>query len=128
MGWLIIVVAGQVAESRWMRDDLMVEESSCEATYGFLPCSSNVWGLVFMILVYEILLSLAAQLVANGSNLFFQIIGPGLLGGSVFQLLGTIPQLVVLLGQYHHLLITSSLFLAIYLHSFVLQQRFLIKT
>ncbi|KAK4386568.1 Sodium/calcium exchanger NCL2 [Sesamum angolense] len=70
---------------------------TCEPIYGFLPCSTNVWGLLFLIVVYEILLSLGGQYVANGSNLFFQIIGPGVFGASLFQFLGTVPQIVLVL-------------------------------
>ncbi|GFP79734.1 nudix hydrolase 15 mitochondrial [Phtheirospermum japonicum] len=70
---------------------------TCEPIYGFLPCSTNVWGLLFLIVVYEILLSIGGQYVANGSNLFFQIIGPGVFGASLFQFLGTIPQIVLVL-------------------------------
>ncbi|KAL0363433.1 UNVERIFIED_CONTAM: Sodium/calcium exchanger NCL1 [Sesamum calycinum] len=33
----------------------------------------------------------------NRSNLFFQIIGPGIFGASLFQFLGTIPQIVLIL-------------------------------
>ncbi|KAH6795384.1 hypothetical protein C2S51_036370 [Perilla frutescens var. frutescens] len=119
---LILVLASHLAYSRSISDDHHVElvsdggvadsgssrsflrwrlsatTETCEPTYGFLPCSSNAWGLLFMIVVYEILLSIAAQYVAAGSNLFFQIIGPGVVGGSVFQFLGTIPQLVLVLG------------------------------
>lgn len=72
---------------------------TCEPIYGFLPCSTNLWGLLFLIVVYEILLSIGGQYVANGSNLFFQIVGPGVVGGSLFQLLGTIPQIVLVLGK-----------------------------
>ncbi|XP_042038262.1 sodium/calcium exchanger NCL2-like [Salvia splendens] len=70
---------------------------TCEPVYGFLPCSTNGWGLLFMIVVYNILLSIGGSYVAAGSNLWLQIIGPGVVGGSVFQFLGTIPQLVMML-------------------------------
>lgn len=70
---------------------------TCEPTYGFLPCSTNVWGLLFLIVVYEMLLSFGGKYVGKGSELFFQIIGPGIFGGSLFQFLGTIPQIVIVL-------------------------------
>ncbi|KAL0305673.1 UNVERIFIED_CONTAM: Sodium/calcium exchanger NCL2 [Sesamum radiatum] len=76
---------------------LSATTETCEPTYGFLPCSSNVWGLLFLIVVYEFLLSLGGKYVATGSNLFFQIIGPGIFGASLFQFLGTIPQIVLIL-------------------------------
>lgn len=77
---------------------------TCEAAYGFLPCSTNVWGLLFLVVVYQILMSVGGQYVGNGSNLFFQITGPGIFGGSLFQLLGTIPQVVVILGKFFFLI------------------------
>lgn len=105
---LILVAASHVGESRWMGDDVTVESTvTCEATYGFLPCSTSIWGLLFLIVVYNILLSMAGQYVGEGSNLFFQIIGPGVVGGSVFQFLGSIPRLVVLLGQFFNFLFFS---------------------
>ncbi|EYU43357.1 hypothetical protein MIMGU_mgv1a003865mg [Erythranthe guttata] len=76
---------------------LSAAETTCDPIYGFLPCSTNLWGLLFLIVVYEILLSIGGQYVVNGSTLFFQITGPGVFGGSLFQLLGTIPQVVMVL-------------------------------
>ncbi|KAL0321274.1 UNVERIFIED_CONTAM: Sodium/calcium exchanger NCL2 [Sesamum radiatum] len=114
---LLLLLVSHVAHSRLIRKNLeLVSDGvdsertpsflewrswastvTCEPIYGFLPCSTNVWGLLFLILVYEILLSLGGQYVANGSNLFFQIIGPGVFGASLFQFLGTIPQIVLIL-------------------------------
>ncbi|KAL0398515.1 UNVERIFIED_CONTAM: Sodium/calcium exchanger NCL1 [Sesamum radiatum] len=76
---------------------LSATTETCEPTYGFLPCSTNVWGLLFLILVYEFLLSLGGKYVATGSNLFFQITGPGIFGASLFQFLGTFPQIILVL-------------------------------
>ena len=73
---------------------------TCEPVYGFLPCATNGLGLLFMIVVYIILLSFGGKYVAAGSDLWLQIIGPGVVGGSVFQFLGTIPQLVMMLCKY----------------------------
>jgi hypothetical protein len=72
---------------------------TCEPIYGFLPCTTEVWGQLFMIVVYEVLLSIAGTYVSDGSNLFFQMFGTGVFGASVFQMLGTIPQVVLILGN-----------------------------
>ncbi|KAL0442692.1 UNVERIFIED_CONTAM: Sodium/calcium exchanger NCL2 [Sesamum latifolium] len=77
--------------------ELLIGTGRDVPAYGFLPCSTNVWGLLFLIVVYEFLLSLGGKYVATGSNLFFQIIGPGIFGASLFQLLGTFPQIVLIL-------------------------------
>ncbi|KAL3643492.1 hypothetical protein CASFOL_014307 [Castilleja foliolosa] len=112
---LLLLLVSQVAYSRSIRNesDGFDSESNksnllewgvsanytetCEPIYGFLPCSTNVWGLLFLIVVYEILLSTGGKYVGMGSELFFQITGPGVFGASLFQFLGTIPQIVLVL-------------------------------
>ncbi|KAI4371753.1 hypothetical protein MLD38_010068 [Melastoma candidum] len=71
---------------------------TCELTYGFLPCTSGLWGELFLVAVYEYLLSVAAQYVTSGSNLFFRMFGTGVFGASAFQILGAIPQSAVMLA------------------------------
>ncbi|CAA0817834.1 sodium/calcium exchanger family protein / calcium-binding EF hand family protein [Striga hermonthica] len=90
---------GDEPESRpgFLEWGLSSTTETCEPTYGFLPCSSNAWGLLFLIIVYEILLSIGGRYVGMGSELFFQMIGPGIFGASLFHFLGTIPQIVLLL-------------------------------
>ncbi|KAL1567409.1 sodium/calcium exchanger NCL2-like [Salvia divinorum] len=109
---LLLLASSHLAHSRSIADDrssvsdggkflqwapLSATTVTCEPVYGFLPCSTNGWGLLFLIVVYNILLSIGGRYVATGSNLWLQIIGPGVVGGSVFQFLGTIPQLVMML-------------------------------
>ncbi|KAH6829132.1 hypothetical protein C2S53_013280 [Perilla frutescens var. hirtella] len=96
----VLLVVSHVAHSRLIREglDLGVTES-CEPTYGILPCSSNAWGLLFLIVVFEILLTFGGRYVGIGSDLFFQTIGPSIFGASLFQLLGTFPQIVLVLGS-----------------------------
>ncbi|KAL3851372.1 hypothetical protein ACJIZ3_013254 [Penstemon smallii] len=115
---LLLLLVSQLVYSRSIKDDLNLvsdgvdsdqnrpsflewklsaSTETCEPIYGFLPCSTNVWGLLFLIVVYEFLLSLGGQYVGTGSNLFFEIIGPGVFGASLFQFLGTIPQIVLVL-------------------------------
>ncbi|PRQ29082.1 putative EF-hand domain pair protein [Rosa chinensis] len=81
-------------------DDLKADTVTCEPIYGFLPCATSVWGLAFMVIVYEILLYLANSCITSGSELFFKMYGTGFFGASVFHLLGTIPQvgIVVVTG------------------------------
>ncbi|KAI4365157.1 hypothetical protein MLD38_021171 [Melastoma candidum] len=71
---------------------------TCELTYGFLPCTSGLWGELFLVAVYEYLLSVAAQYITSGSNLFFRMFGTGFFGASAFQILGAIPQSAVMLA------------------------------
>ncbi|KZV51104.1 hypothetical protein F511_01896 [Dorcoceras hygrometricum] len=115
---LLFLLVLQLAQSRSIREELdlvsdgvdsdrkqssiiewglSASAETCEPIYGFLPCSDNAWGLLFLIVVYEILLSIGGQYVAAGSEKFFEIIGPGVFGASLFQFLGTFPQIVIVL-------------------------------
>lgn len=72
---------------------------TCEPIYGFLPCTTTLWGLLFMVVVYELLLSFGEQYISAGSNLFFETFGTGFFGASLFHLLGTVPQVGLILGK-----------------------------
>ncbi|KAI8567925.1 hypothetical protein RHMOL_Rhmol02G0158900 [Rhododendron molle] len=72
---------------------------TCEPVYGFLPCTTELCGQLFLILVYEYLISLGNNYVSEGSELFFNMIGPGIFGASLFHILGTIPMVVLMLGM-----------------------------
>jgi Ca2+/Na+ antiporter len=52
-----------------------------------------------MIVVYQYLLSLGEMYVSSASRNFVKIYGPGILGGSLFHLLPTIPQLLLVLAS-----------------------------
>ena len=68
-----------------------------------------------MIVVYEYLLSLAEKYVSSGTDLFFQMFGTGIFGASLFHMLGTIPQVGLVLGKHltgfssHHFEVDSFL-------------------
>ncbi|OMO76320.1 Sodium/calcium exchanger membrane region [Corchorus capsularis] len=70
---------------------------TCQATYGFLPCTTKVWGKLFLLVIYEYLLSLAQKYVARGSNLFFRMFGTGLFGAGLFNILAVFPQIMLIL-------------------------------
>ncbi|XP_018502366.1 sodium/calcium exchanger NCL2-like [Pyrus x bretschneideri] len=77
--------------------NLKADSVTCEPTYGFLPCATSVWGLLSLIIVYEVLLSLADQYVSKGSEFFFELFGTGIFGASAFHMLGLIPQVGMVL-------------------------------
>ncbi|KAM1008471.1 hypothetical protein COP2_005059 [Malus domestica] len=77
--------------------NLKADSVTCESIYGFLPCATSVWGLLFLIIVYEVLLSLADHYISRGSEIFFELFGTGIFGASAFHLLGLIPQVGVVL-------------------------------
>ena len=89
----------QISHSSILEVDVKATTVTCEAIYGFLPCTSSVWGEIFMIVVYEFLLCSAEKYVSSGADLFFQMFGTGIFGASLFQILGTIPQVALVLGK-----------------------------
>ncbi|KAI3774957.1 hypothetical protein L1987_49522 [Smallanthus sonchifolius] len=74
-----------------------VSEQHCEQMYGFLPCSETLLGHFFLIVVYEYLLFHGESYVASGGKRIFQILGPGIFGASAFQVLGFLPESLILL-------------------------------
>ncbi|KAF5176885.1 Calcium-binding ef-hand [Thalictrum thalictroides] len=72
---------------------------ACEPMYGFLPCAPNIWGHLFLIVVYQYLLYLGERYVSNGSELMFRVLGPGIFGASAFQILGVLPQVILSLAS-----------------------------
>ncbi|KAI3803511.1 hypothetical protein L1987_31665 [Smallanthus sonchifolius] len=74
-----------------------VPEQHCEQMYGFLPCSETLLGHFFLIVVYEYLLFHGESYVASGGKRIFQILGPGIFGASAFQVLGFLPESLILL-------------------------------
>nr|GFA01638.1 sodium/calcium exchanger NCL2-like [Tanacetum cinerariifolium] len=74
-----------------------LEEEHCEQMYGFLPCSENTMGHFFLIVVYEYLLYHGECYVSSGGKRIFKILGPGVFGASAFQVLGFLPESLILL-------------------------------
>ncbi|XP_027191850.1 sodium/calcium exchanger NCL-like [Cicer arietinum] len=68
----------------------------CKQMYGFLPCSNNIFGHLFLILVYEYLLFHGESYLAAGGEQIFKILGPGVFGASVFDILGALPESLIL--------------------------------
>lgn len=84
--------------TKQVEDVVLISETvTCEPVYGFLPCASEIWGQLFLILVYQYLLSLGEKYVSHASDLFFKLIGPGIFGASLFHILATLPQISLIL-------------------------------
>ncbi|GKV02056.1 hypothetical protein SLEP1_g14540 [Rubroshorea leprosula] len=73
------------------------EESSCEQTYGFMPCTTTALGNIFLIIVYGYLMYLSATYLSKGSELLLEILGPGIIGGLFLPMLGALPDAVLIL-------------------------------
>lgn len=80
-------------------------EEQCEQMYGFLPCSSNLPGHLFLIVVYEYLLY-HGESYAGGDGRIFGVLGNNFFGASVFQLLDSLPDSLILLGIYTYFYIS----------------------
>ncbi|KAL8046619.1 hypothetical protein ABFX02_08G188700 [Erythranthe guttata] len=76
-------------------EELMI----CEQMYGFLPCSKSMTGHLFLIVVYEFLLFRGESYVASGGERIFKILGPGVFGASAFQVIGSLPEALILLAS-----------------------------
>ncbi|KAK1422711.1 hypothetical protein QVD17_17997 [Tagetes erecta] len=70
---------------------------TCEPQYGFLPCTTGLWGRLFLIVVYQYLMSVGQSYISNGSDKFFSLIGPGIFGAGVFHILANFPLLFLIL-------------------------------
>ncbi|KAJ0045990.1 hypothetical protein Pint_04681 [Pistacia integerrima] len=75
------------------------ENQECEQMYGFLPCSNNIFGHLFLILVYEYLLFHGESYLAAGGKQIFKILGPGVFGASAFHVIGALPEALLLLAS-----------------------------
>ncbi|XP_031494779.1 sodium/calcium exchanger NCL2-like [Nymphaea colorata] len=74
-----------------------VAASSCEQTYGFLPCTTTILGNLFLLIVYGYLMFLGARYLSEGSELLLQILGPGIVGGLFLPVLGALPDALLIL-------------------------------
>uniref|UniRef100_A0A2N9J4Q0 EF-hand domain-containing protein n=1 Tax=Fagus sylvatica TaxID=28930 RepID=A0A2N9J4Q0_FAGSY len=87
-------------DSRWSYlalNRLTAESSTCDQTYGFLPCTTTVIGNIFLIAVYGYLMFLAASYLSHGSELLLEILGPGIIGGLFLPILGALPDAMLIL-------------------------------
>lgn len=75
-----------------------LELLSCDPTYGFLPCTTTVFGNLFLILAYGYLMFIAATYLSKGSELMLEILGPGIVGGLFLPILGALPDALLILG------------------------------
>ncbi|PRQ31084.1 putative sodium/calcium exchanger membrane region, EF-hand domain pair [Rosa chinensis] len=79
------------------RPSLNADDSTCDETYGFLPCTTTILGNLFLIIVYGGLMYLAATYLSNGSELLLEILGPGIIGGLFLPILGALPDAMLIL-------------------------------
>ncbi|KAK7857716.1 sodium/calcium exchanger ncl [Quercus suber] len=71
--------------------------STCDQTYGFLPCTTSVIGNLFLMVVYGYLMFFAAKSLTDGCELLLEILGPGIVAGLVLPILGALPDAMLVL-------------------------------
>lgn len=81
-------------------NNLFSSDSSCDQTYGFLPCTTTILGNIFLIIVYGYLMFISAKLLSDGSEILLQILGPGIIGGLFLPVLSAVPDAAIILGMY----------------------------
>ena len=72
---------------------------SCKQTHGVMPCTTTVFGNVFLILVYGYLMFFAARLLYDGSEILVELLSPGITGGVFLPLLSSLPDAIIILGK-----------------------------
>jgi len=92
-------VSANTGEGLLRLPSAITAESSCEQTYGFLPCTTTVIGNLFLIIVYGFLMFKAATFLSGGSELLLEILGPGIVGGLFLPILGALPDAMLILGN-----------------------------
>ncbi|KAI4322988.1 hypothetical protein L6164_022632 [Bauhinia variegata] len=74
-------------------------EKQCEEMFGFVLCSSSIYGLLTLIFFYEFMLFQGESYLAAGSKQIFEILGPGVFGSSAFDILGALPESIVFVAS-----------------------------
>lgn len=76
-----------------------LSSSSCDETYGFMPCTTSSVGNLFLLVVYGYLMFQAATFMSNGSELLLSVMGPGIIGGLFLPILGAFPDALLVLAN-----------------------------
>ena len=71
----------------------------CEQAYGILPCSTTASGSAFLCLFFGYSVLKGAELIGEGSELLLNILHPGLVGGLLLPVLGSLPDAAIILAS-----------------------------
>lgn len=88
---------GNISNSAPFSNKTISSASSCEATYGVLPCTDTVIGNLFLLAAYGYLLFVAAKLLSEGSELLLTVLDAGIIGGLLLPILGALPDSILIL-------------------------------
>ncbi|CAN4091967.1 unnamed protein product [Withania somnifera] len=82
-----------------VRDENQATYVKCDHIYGFFPCADNVGGFIFLIAIYQYLLVVGEKLVSDGSKKLFNILGTGIFGATLFQILKAFPSTILVIAS-----------------------------
>ncbi|XP_060190257.1 sodium/calcium exchanger NCL2-like [Lycium barbarum] len=71
----------------------------CDHLYGFFPCADSIGSFIFLVAIYQCLLIVGEKLVSNGSTTIFNILGTGIFGASLFQILKAFPRIILVIAS-----------------------------
>ncbi|KAL2494919.1 Calcium-binding EF-hand family protein [Forsythia ovata] len=75
----------------------LLSASTCQHTYGFLPCAENAGGYIFEILVYQGILIFGEWQLSKGSKVLFNIFGNSNFVGIIFRILTSLPAMLMMM-------------------------------
>ena len=67
--------------------------------FGLFPDCDNLGGSVFLTAVYGFALLTSAKLIADGSELLLEVFSPGVVGGLLLPILGSVPDAAVIVAS-----------------------------
>ncbi|KAJ6226458.1 sodium/calcium exchanger ncl [Anaeramoeba flamelloides] len=64
-----------------------------------LPCSESTTGNLFLLIIYSLVLGYGSKNISDGSELLIEITPPGIIGGIILPLLGTLPDSCIIIAS-----------------------------
>ncbi|KAJ3449509.1 sodium/calcium exchanger ncl [Anaeramoeba flamelloides] len=64
-----------------------------------LPCSESSLGNFFLLCIYSLILGYGSKNISDGSELLIEITPPGIIGGIILPLLGTLPDSCIIIAS-----------------------------
>lgn len=90
----------QLSSNQEFRPPLLTSSGkTCHQVFGVFPCANNIAGYIFLIGVYQYLLSKGEGLISRGSETLFYILGTGIFGATIFQILKALPRIIMVIAS-----------------------------
>ncbi|GBF91924.1 hypothetical protein Rsub_04648 [Raphidocelis subcapitata] len=76
---------------------------ACGESYGFLPCSNNAWGALFLAVVYGYAVLRGAVMIGDGGEALMDLkLAPAVIGGLVLPIIGALPDALIIINSGLH--------------------------